>query len=142
MTSYKAGSDVDTLCTKCDLELAHVIVAVNAGKPVRVQCKTCHTVHAFRGGGGSSARKPPTKSNGTTRASSGRISASAAQYDDLMQGKDLSRAVRYKPADTFNASDVLDHREFGIGLVTRVLADQKLEVLFRAGVKILAHARG
>lgn len=144
MATVKTGSDVDAYCSKCQLELAHVVVAMVAGRPARVICKTCRTEHAYkRLGDAKPARGSRAESAGPRTARASRAAgASRGDYDSLMKGKDLSRAQRYKPATTFDDGDVLSHPTFGIGLVTRVLGDGKVEVMFQAGSKVLVHARG
>ena len=139
---YSAGHDIDTYCSRCKLDLAHVIIAVSAGQPVRVVCKTCNSEHAFR--------KPKRKATGVTkRASSTRKTAAATPqgplsseaYHQMLSGRDLSRSRRYTIKETFSVDDVVDHKKFGIGLVTKMLGDQKIEVTFREGIKILIHDR-
>lgn len=136
----KAGSDIDAYCSKCDLDLAHVIVAMVGDRPVRVQCKTCNTTHAYRGK--KSVDGPRVRS---TRTAGGKAAStrtpSRGDYDRAMEGKDLSRAKRYKPAVVFAADDVVDHPTFRFGVVTRVLSDSKIEVVFESGAKTLVHAR-
>jgi hypothetical protein len=129
----EAGDDTDAYCGKCKLVLAHVIIAMRGKRPARVECKTCSAVHAFK------AEPPRT---GARRATTRDKTAEAlAQYESLMEGRDLSRAVKYKASQEFGLEDVLDHKTFGLGLVTRVLSDQKIEVTFQGGNKILVHAR-
>ena len=59
----------------------------------------------------------------------------------MLSGRDLSRSRRYTIKETFEVDDVVDHKKFGIGLVTKMLGDQKIEVTFREGAKILIHDR-
>ncbi len=137
----KAGSDIDAYCSKCDLDLAHVIIAMVGDRVVRVQCKTCRSPHAYRGKqsvDGRSKSAPKRMSGGAAAKSS---TPKASDFDRAMQGKDLSRAHRYKPAETFTVGDVLDHPSFRFGIVTRLLSDSKIEVLFESGPKTLVHAR-
>ena len=138
---YSAGHDIDTYCSRCKLDLAHVIIALSAGQPVRVLCKTCNSEHAFR--------KPKRKTTGVTkRAATKKSTASAPQgppsteaYHQMLSGRDLSRSRRYTIKETFEVDDIVDHKKFGIGLVTKMLGDQKIEVTFREGAKILVHDR-
>jgi hypothetical protein len=133
-----AGDEIDAVCTKCGLELAHIIVAMEAARPVRVQCKTCKTVHGYRragGASGNSARKSPKE--GGRRG--GAIGSSA--YDQVMKGRDMSRARPYKPALLYEVDDVVSHPAFGIGAVMKLLADNKLEAAFPSGIKVLVHGR-
>ncbi len=137
MPTSKTGNDIDAFCTRCQLELAHVVVATVAGRPARVQCKTCGSVHAWR----SKDMAPRRKAEPTTRPSAAR-GAGRSDYDALVRGRDISRAQRYRPAATYGDGDVLSHPTFGVGVVTRVLSDGKIEVLFPAASKVLVHARG
>lgn len=141
----KTGSDTDAYCSKCDLDLAHVIVAMVGDRPVRVQCKTCRSTHAYRGKkavDGPSAKKSAGAKTGATKRVNARAAANRAnEYEAAMDGKDLSRAKRYKPATAFEVDDVIDHPTFRFGVVTRLLSDAKIEVVFDSGVKTLVHAR-
>jgi len=140
MPKNKTATDVDAYCSHCRLDLAHVVVAMEGSRVARVQCKTCRTVHAFRDKS-AAARRGASGAPRTTRASA-KASAMIADYDELMRGHDIARARRYKPSVTFGAGDVVDHPTFGLGLVVRVLSDDKLEVTFRDGSRVLVHARG
>lgn len=141
MARHKAGSDIDALCTKCGFELAHVVVAMVGERVVRVQCKTCGTTHAFRRAVDARApRAPRPAGSKSSAARSGGISRN--EYERLLQGKDVSRARRYRPVERFAAGDVIDHPTFGLGVVNRVLADGKVDVVFQAEMKTLVHARG
>lgn len=132
--TLEAGADVDAYCTRCKLVLAHVIVAMRGSRPVRVECKTCGSVHAFKS-------ELPKKRTARRTAARDTTAMAQAEYETLMQGRDMSQALRYKIADEFSVEDVIDHKTFGIGLVTKVLSDNKIEVAFQGGPKILAHGR-
>lgn len=58
-----------------------------------------------------------------------------------MQGRDVSKAVGYQISSLFKERDVIDHKLFGIGVVARVLDDDKIEVAFSKGMKVLVHDR-
>lgn len=140
MASYQTGNDVDAYCGKCKLVLAHVIIALATTRIARVECKTCRSVHAYR----KQAQKKATSQAGTGRTSrSSRPAAAAgADYDQLLRGTDISRAQAYRMSLTFSPGDVLDHKPFGLGIVTRTLGDAKIEVVFPSGVtKVLVHDR-
>ncbi|MGB8933052.1 MAG: hypothetical protein WCC48_17540, partial [Anaeromyxobacteraceae bacterium] len=44
----KVGGEVDALCTKCELVLAHTVIAMVGEVPVKVECNTCHGVHRYK----------------------------------------------------------------------------------------------
>jgi hypothetical protein len=150
MASPKSGSDIDSYCNKCKLVLAHVIIAMDGSRVARVECKTCRSVHAYKAKPGERATRSGTKSASgtkttTTRKASGSRASKAgltqADYDKVIHGKDLSRAQRYRATINFVEGDVVDHINFGVGMVTRLLADCKMEVLFPTGIKVLVHSR-
>jgi hypothetical protein len=136
--SLSAGQEVDALCSRCALELAHVIVAMDGARIVRVQCKTCKTVHAYRRPGGAIARPAPGRPR-----EGGRRDAEIGDraFEQVMKGRDLSRAPAYLPSLQFGVNDIVSHATFGIGAVTKILADGKIEVAFRVGLKVLVHGR-
>ena len=134
MATNRTGGDIDAYCTKCKLVLAHIIIAMKATRVMRVECKTCRGVHAYR----KQARAASTTR--TPRKSTRGVNGPAA-YEQLIAGQDMSRAVGYKIANLYASGDILDHASFGLGLVTRELADRKIEVAFPNGTKVLVHAR-
>jgi hypothetical protein len=135
----KVGGEVDAFCTKCELSLAHTVHAVVGGKPVKVECNTCHGVHRYRGG-----------ANGTTAARTSvpkaarpeRPRAEVVPFESLLAGKRVDHAGPYSPKRTYAVDDVVDHPMFGRGFVSAVRDGGKIEVTFRSDVKLLVHARG
>jgi hypothetical protein len=130
----KAGGEIDAFCTRCELELAHTVHAVVAGRPVRVECNTCHAVHAFRGAAGA---RPAAR--GSSRAE--RPRRAAVGFDDLLAAR-RGPARRYSPGDAYAVDDVVDHPTFGRGFVSAVRNPGKIEVTFRSEVRVLVHGRG
>ena len=49
-------------------------------------------------------------------------------------------AKRYSPKDKYAAGDLVQHPNFGLGIAT-ALKDNKVEVLFEEGAKVLVHGR-
>jgi hypothetical protein len=133
----KVGGEVDALCSKCELVLAHTVHAVVSGQPVKVECNTCHAVHRYRAPAGRPAGRVP----GAARA--GRApKAPAIGFDELLAAKDASTAQAYAPGRTFAEGAVVDHPIFGRGFVSAVRDGGKIEVTFRSDVRVLVHARG
>ena len=139
MVGHKAGDDVDSFCGKCKMALAHVIIAMKETKIARAQCKTCHSIHAYRGEPG---LKPSKSSAGRrSKAKATQSNLTGNQFEIVMHKRDIARARRYRISETFVDTDVIDHKKFGLGAVIRCMADSKIEVLFRDGPKVLIHAR-
>jgi len=125
----KVGGEVDAFCTRCQLLLAHTVIAMVGAVPVKVECNTCRNVHRFRG-----ASTTPRRT--TARAASGRT----ASFDELLSGH-TGAPRRYAPTGLFTTGDVLDHATFGRGFVSGVKDPGKVEVTFRTGVKTLVHGK-
>jgi hypothetical protein len=132
----KVGGEVDAFCTRCQLTLAHTVHAVVSGRPVKVECNTCHVVHRYRGSAGSSST--PRTGPRTERSSRERI---VAGFEEMLASKKLAGAQPYSPKHTYAVDDVVDHPIFGRGFVSAIRDPSKIEVTFRSDVKILVQAR-
>jgi hypothetical protein len=133
----KVGGEVDSLCGRCELVLAHTVHAVVGGRPVKVECNTCHSVHRYRQPPGSARVRP-----GPSRAARpAREKPVAVPFDSLLAARNVARARRYSPRDTYAIDDVVDHPTFGRGFVSGMRDGAKLEVTFRTDVKVLVHGR-
>ncbi len=132
----KVGGEVDAFCTRCELVLAHTLHALMAGRPVKVECNTCHTVHRYRSppGGG----RP---SGGTRAGPSTREKVAVAGFEELLAEKNVSAAQPYSPKKRFAVGDVVDHGVFGRGFVSSLRDGDKVEITFRSDVKVLVHGR-
>lgn len=145
----KAGGEVDSWCTKCKLVLNHRIIAMVGSQPARVECSTCNSHHNFR------ARAPGEKAPaaGGTRASAsgagpksvrGPTKAQQAvldrerSWEKAVSGKGVNEFTNYTVASTFNEGDLIRHKKFGDGIVTRILDAKKVEILFRDEARTLA----
>lgn len=142
-TGYVAGDEVDSKCTKCKLILNHVIVAMVGDKIARVKCLTCNGEHAYR--------PPPSASEATAakrRAERKAIKAeplggrsTPEEYEELMLGKDTSKAVAYSIKMELKLDDLIDHSKFGIGCVTEIRENSKAHVAFPEGGRVLIYNR-
>jgi hypothetical protein len=140
---YKAGDEVDSVCTKCKLLLAHTIIAMDHDKIVKVRCNTCNGVHAYRA--------PPTASEATAKkrraeraasvSDAGKGKSTPSEFETLTRGKDLSRAAKYSPSVQLTVGDALDHATFGVGVVTEIREGHKAHVAFRDGGRVLIYGR-
>jgi hypothetical protein len=136
----KVGGEVDAFCTRCELKLAHTIHAMMGGRPVKVECNTCHSVHRFR--------DPLPRDRAASRAGAGasrerpaRERPAAVSFEELLAARKAHAAQPYSPKKRFAVDDVVDHPVFGRGFVSAVRDGDKVEVTFRSDVKILVHGR-
>jgi len=128
----RVGGDVDAMCSRCELILAHTVIAMVQGRPVKVQCNTCRTVHAFRGS--------PAGSHPRAAPRAAREKKSVLSFDEALAAKATAAARPYAPTTSYGHDEVVSHPTFGLGWVTLVRPD-KVEIVFRSGSKTLIHAR-
>jgi hypothetical protein len=138
----RVGGEVDAACTKCKMLLGHTILAMVGSRIARVRCNTCQGEHNFRTSGektraprASAAPKRPAARAAAVAAASG------GTLDSLIKGKDISQPLRYRPDQAFVKDNVIQHSSFGLGVVISVRGE-KMDVMFDAGLKTLAHQRG
>jgi hypothetical protein len=140
--AHRVGGEVDALCNRCKLTLAHTILAMVGDRIARVQCNTCGGAHAHRSAPGAAAPRPsrPAASASAARACapSSRVSAG---FEQRLAGRELAQARRYNPKQSFALDEVIEHPTFGYGIVTAVRSD-KIEVTFKIFDKTLVHGRG
>ncbi|NMO22225.1 hypothetical protein HPC49_37425 [Pyxidicoccus fallax] len=147
MATHKVGGEVDALCTRCKLTLAHTILAMVGTKIARVRCNTCGGDHAYRAAPGVTDRPSSSSTTRAARASSGSSSASAKaekiiiSFEEQLASKDVANARQYSPKETFQMDEVIKHPTFGTGFVTAVRGD-KVDITFRTDTKTLVHGRG
>lgn len=128
----KVGGEMDAFCTRCGLMLAHTVIAMVDGRPVKVECNTCHGVHRYR----SAAEAGPSRPGAAARQRKVVVS-----FDELLQQRNVSAFRRYSPNTTYALDQVIDHPAFGLGFVSALRGPGKIEVTFRTEVKTLVHGK-
>lgn len=134
----RVGGDVLSYCTKCRIELAHVIVSMVDLTPVQVICKTCKGQHKYR-------KAPGDKPASTRKKSTAAAPKTKMKVADLWQQKIGEKhsdgAVGYRIDQLFAAGDVLKHPTFGVGFVEEVRSGGKILVLFQDTERTLIHGK-
>jgi hypothetical protein len=132
----KVGGDCLAWCTRCKIELSHIIAAMVDGRPKRVVCKTCKSQHNFKRQGLSA----PHKAGGRAKTTVPKTQVRASEYwEQKMNERKTDQVVPYNVRGTFNKGNVISHTLFGMGIVEEVRGAGKIVVLFRVGEKILVH---
>jgi hypothetical protein len=135
--NYTTGGYIESWCTKCELELGHTIIAMVDNSPKRVKCNTCGGEHNYRA-------KPSEKSRTRPKSPSRKVRAQEINYNEhisRLTGGDLSNAKTYSINGNFEKDDVIDHSQFGIGIVLSVIHINKIEILFKDASKLLIQNR-
>lgn len=149
----RAGGEVDSWCTKCRLILNHRIIAVVAGVPARVECSTCGSHHKYRARApgekapstGSSARASSASGSSSSRGTRSLVTKAQQaaldrerSWEKAIAGRAVSEFKPYRVDLTFAEGDLIRHKKFGDGVVTRVLDPRKIEILFKDEARTLA----
>ena len=149
----RVAGEVDSWCTKCRLVLNHRIVSMKAGKAHQVECLTCRTTHLWRPNAPGDRIAPSERSGASSGTDRPRAASSAAkapraahaaqvrleqQWEKAIAGRGVSDFKAYNVGANFSEGDLVRHKKFGDGVVTRVIDAGKVEVLFRDEAKTLA----
>lgn len=144
----KVAGEVDSWCTRCRLILNHRIVSMKAGKAHQVECLTCRSTHLWRpnapGEKPASAVGERTRAAGPASGKATRVSAAAARHEQswekAISGRGVHDFTPYSVTASFHEGELVRHKKFGDGVVTRVIDAHKVEVLFRDEARTLAQS--
>lgn len=148
MTTKKlsAGDIIESRCTKCREVLNHRIVAMVEGKVVRVECNTCNGVHNYYPPPAAKVAKAPRAAAASkTRATPAVPRASRKdpaevereEWASLHPTFDLEKALPYDMNGRYQVKRLILHPVFGLGLVKAVIIPNKMQILFKDGIKLL-----
>jgi hypothetical protein len=122
---------------------------MKSGKAHQVECLTCRSQHLWRP---NTPGDKPAPSGASDRASrspsaprSGRTPAAPRnqqQWEKAIAGRGVHDFKPYAVGASFLEGDLVRHKKFGDGVVTRVIDGHKVEVLFRDEPRTLAQALG
>ena len=138
------GEKIDAWCLKCKLELAHVVLYERAGQAARVKCQTCGAEHMYRG-------LKPQKKPGVVAFNLSRLNRPKSTLQNaqtvreaetrwVLKNHELKpdRPIRaYDMKERYTRGDVINHPQFGLGFVERIVTDNRIDILFRNGLRTL-----
>jgi len=141
----RVAGEVDSWCTRCRLVLNHRIVSMKSGKAHQVECLTCRSQHLWRAAppGAKPASGQPVRPRAPTRGSGASARAQAAsrqeqRWEQATVGHGVFDFKVYEVGGSFHEGELVRHKKFGDGVVTRVIDSSKVEVLFRDEARTLA----
>lgn len=141
-TELATGKELVCYCTKCKMDLAHMIMSMVGANPARVLCKTCKSEHNFKVKKGV---KEPGSTPASRKAAREKTAAAdkvvAVEVEWLRQMNASTRPLKsYATSGFFGVGDKIAHSSFGEGIVQKHIYPNKLEILFKADVKVLVHS--
>jgi hypothetical protein len=137
------GDDVDAWCGKCLMVMSHRIIAVVGSQIKKVECLTCHAIHAYKLAPGAKTEKTASRNlvDSPSKASKGktpRASRSESEWNVFMAEKAPEQQSRpYKVSESFAIAEFIEHPIFGVGRVLEITGAEKMVVIFKEGRKTL-----
>ncbi len=62
-------------------------------------------------------------------------------WEKVMDTVASEKKIPYTFSGNFKVNDLIDHTTFGLGVVTQLLAEDKIQVIFKDGEKLLVARR-
>lgn len=135
------GQEIICFCSSCKLDLRHVIVAHksgNSGPIAKVRCNTCGKIHAYRNKPSEGAARVRVKGDAPAREKP-RVIPLEVEWQEELRSKQNVPSIPYAPTREFKQGDVIEHPQFGCGIVRSMKDGNKFEVLFQRDIKVLIH---
>ena len=137
VSNLSAGKDVDSYCTKCKLELGHLIVAMVGDKIAKVKCNTCGGIHNYR------VLKVQKPAGTAKKAATPKIPKEIGKPPEVLWQERISKArgteIPYEMGRVFKVGDVIAHELFGKGVVLQI-ASKKCTAIFVDKERIMVSA--
>src|SRR5262249_26980701 len=115
--------------------------AMVGDKPARVHCNTCRSQHGYRAHPPAGDSRPAGDREAGTSPRPKATKVRAGRYQSLLKEKSTGVVKPYSPTEKYETGDVLQHPTFGRGVATAIKDENKVEVLFETGSKLLIHGR-
>lgn len=128
------GQEVEAFCPRCKGDTTHIVVSRYEDEIRRVRCSSCDDIHAFRrprGEDGDEPSEQPTK----------RKMAKAKPTWEQVMNRRRGTPRNYSGEDIYGELDIIAHGVFGMGFVSELIGQNKVEVTFQHDKRILIHNR-
>ena len=132
----EVGSDVEAYCPKCKADTTHVVISKYEDEIRRVQCNPCGDVHSFRKPRGETEDDVPEPVAAKKRAL-----LKKPGWDDFFAKRHVHDPKPYEFREHYRENAIVNHPKFGVGFVSEVVSDSKVEITFKDARRILVHNR-
>lgn len=136
VTAANVGGEVLAFCTFCKMDMMNVVVAMKGEKIAKVKCKTCEKDHVYRAPKG--ITEPPPKKVKLPKGVAASVPVEM-EWEKLMAVHKNTPFKSYSMKGQFLLGDKLQHPSFGDGIVSKQIYPNKIEVIFKADIKVLIH---
>ncbi len=134
------GSVLDCFCPRCDGLTEHTVILATKRRVREVKCEACDFVHKYSNAKGKNQRNSVAAvvSPGRRKQSeTDDMSPSGLEWEEEMNKKRFIEPVGYRLGGSYAEGTVIKHPLFGVGIVKRIVSENKIESLFKTGRKIL-----
>ena len=133
----EVGKEIESYCGKCKSNMVHVITAMKGEIVDKVMCKGCNNIHTYKL---AKAGEADDKKRGRPKKNAARPSGRRRKNDwaTLLSQVEDEKIVEYTIDSGYSEMDAIKHKQFGIGIITKILDINKIEVVFEANTKVLA----
>jgi len=129
------GENILSYCGKCKNDSMHTIIAMEEKKINKLECESCGAKHNYRKPKSLTEGKTSKKEKGSTTPK--KTKKVAKKKNGLLENYDANKVVDYSMKGNYTASAIIRHSSFGIGVVTKRVSGDKIEVDFEDGVSKL-----
>ena len=163
MSSFVTGQIIEARCSRCKDITGHVVMACLDGLPVKVECRACGSVHKYIAPEARVRQKMEkivrVKAghnraevvDATVKAEKRTVSSphsreekiavrrneeNEQRWNDLVAGR-AAAPLPYSMTGSFAVDTLVEHPVFGTGAVVELLPPDKMDVVFKTGLKRL-----
>ncbi len=137
LIKFSAGDNIASVCTKCNMVLDHIVVAMDGETIVKVKCRTCGSAHRYRKPGSEIGAVKKTRTS--RRKEPSRPTPEALWAACLAEAEARGRERTYDIGGRYRVGDIVNHQVFGKGVVRKIYL-HKCDVLFRDKERLMASA--
>jgi hypothetical protein len=138
--TYQAGDAIESKCNRCKDVRMHVVVAMDGGEIVKVQCKTCGSLHKHPKPKKAATKRRGARSVAKTVKALKNAAEQVQDWENALNGKDMGAAKPFGAEGSAVVGGLIDHPKFGVGVVQKIVPPNKMEVLFRNGPKLMVQS--
>ena len=146
---YVPGNAVEGYCTACKADTVQTVLVVEGLQVRSARCEKCGgegPLRTSRAKTKAGLREVAAKRQSVNPPAPKRRSRKeridpAQVFRRLLEGKELSLAIPYDFRAELELGQVIRHPTFGLGVVTALGEDSKVNVTFETGVKTIVHNR-
>ncbi|HEX9136782.1 MAG TPA: hypothetical protein VF905_07530 [Nitrospirota bacterium] len=126
-----AGKSIESYCGKCKENRDHTIMSMNGDTVSKVRCKTCGSLHKFRGVVDAQQILKARAKTAAGEAETALLTWETRLAEAKGKERDYDMAAKYR------VGEIINHFSFGKGVVTKLFTN-KCEMLFKDRERLMA----